>query len=500
MKRLLIVTALIEFGAGLGMAPRVQAVEPTSTNAPPPHLLLLDDLGHVVRVPIGELDRLLLPPPGVGLTHQIPNPVAGSATTDDVSQRMQEGREGREEFQFFPAVPPRLMPYLAGIDEYGNTALRPGGLISFVPLDALVQGAKYRLSEVGLRYSLQQSFTGIGMNEVMKGSSTLGFYTFDLKAGWAVLEAPSAGSAGWITTQVEAKTGLGDAGNTQSPKSNLGTLTEANDDWSSVNGFRVPALAWQQSLRDGEVVVVAGMVSQRHYLDANTAAHTARGEFMNSGLVHSQVMPLADYNFGLNLQWQPKNEWYAMIGASAGNATAGHTPWTDFSWQHWSLVSEFGYAPTDFLGLGSGVYRLQPFVADAGGPTQAGLCFNLEQRLGPDSPFTWFGRFGFGGSAVTAGASEQAGTGFVLQAPLKHIGLVPKLVNDLFGVGFVWSQPSATTKTIYHENEYILESFYTLQLTPTMKLQPDLQVVWNPAFSPDAGPALVSQLQLNLAW
>jgi len=33
-----------------------------------------------------------------------------------------------------------------------------------------------------------------------------------------------------------------------------------------------------------------------------------------------------------------------------------------------------------------------------------------------------------------------------------------------------------------------------------MKLQPDLQIVWNPAFNPDAGPALVAQLQLNLAW
>ena len=101
---------------------------------------------------------------------------------------------------------------------------------------------------------------------------------------------------------------------------------------------------------------------------------------------------------------------------------------------------------------------------------------------------------------MTADAAAEVGTGFIMQAPLKHAGLVPKLSNDLLGVGFVWSQPSATTKTIYHENEYVLESFYTLQLTPTITLQPDLQVVWNPAFNPIAGPALVAQLQLNLAW
>ena len=101
------------------------------------------------------------------------------------------------------------------------------------------------------------------------------------------------------------------------------TLTDPTGIWSSVNGFRVPELAWQQSLRDGEVVVVAGMISQRNYLDGNAAAHTGRGEFMNSALIHSQVMPLAEYNFGVNLQWQPRDEWYAMAGASVGNAPAG---------------------------------------------------------------------------------------------------------------------------------------------------------------------------------
>lgn len=87
-----------------------------------------------------------------------------------------------------------------------------------------------------------------------------------------------------------------------------------------------------------------------------------------------------------------------------------------------------------------------------------------------------------------------------MHAPLKHAGLVPKLSNDLLGVGFVWSQPAATTKTIYHENEYAFESFYTLQLTPTLRLQPDLQLVWNAAHNPDAGPAAVFQLQLPLTW
>ena len=33
-----------------------------------------------------------------------------------------------------------------------------------------------------------------------------------------------------------------------------------------------------------------------------------------------------------------------------------------------------------------------------------------------------------------------------------------------------------------------------------MKLQPDLQIVWNRAHNPDPGPATVFQLQLDIAW
>jgi hypothetical protein len=200
----------------------------------------------------------------------------------------------------------------------------------------------------------------------------------------------------------------------------------------------------------------------------------------------SQVLPLSRYNFGVNLQWQPLDEWYGMLGASAGNAQAGQAPWTDFSWDTYSVLGEFGYAPNNLLGLGPGVYRIQPFVARADGPTQGGLCFDLQQQLGEHAPFGWFGRFGFGGSDVTAGASAQVGTGFIMKGPLKYAGLFPGREQDAAGIGFVWSQPSATSAPVAHESEYVLEAGYVLQLTSLMKLQPDLQVVWNPAYNPGA--------------
>ena len=49
-----------------------------------------------------------------------------------------------------------------------------------------------------------------------------------------------------------------------------------------------------------------------------------------------------------------------------------------------------------------------------------------------------------------------------------------------------------------HSNEYGFEATYVLQLTPLATLQPDLQVIWNPANNPNADHNIIFQLQLNL--
>jgi hypothetical protein len=479
----------------LCFAPDLHA-EGTNSASSTNELLLLNKLGQPVAVPTNQVPSGLLPPADIGLQGQIPEPEKGSSQPPEVLEKL---RAAAKQFRWFPSVPPPLMPYLASQAEYGNTVARPGPLIPDYPLEPVVQGIKYRLSEYGLRYSLQQTLNYVSLTDVKKGENILTYYTLNYKAKWAVYSSAGADNAGWVTTQVGAKTGLGPNGGTQDARSNLGTTTDPTGIWSSVNGVRVPELAWQQSLRGGEILAVAGMVNQRNYFDANNYAQSGRSQFMNSALIHSMVMTIPRYNFGLNLQYQPLEEWYAMVGSSAGNNSAGQAPWTDFSFHTWSLFGEFGYAPRDFLGLGPGIYRIQPFGGEAEGPTEGGLCFNLQQQLGRSSPFGWFGRFGFGGEKISTSADEQIGSGFVMHAPLAHFGLVPRLNNDLLGVAFVWSQPGATDKHIYHENEYVAETFYALQFSPTIKLMPEFQYISNPTFSSHEH-ATVAQLQLVLTW
>jgi hypothetical protein len=75
-------------------------------------------------------------------------------------------------------------------------------------------------------------------------------------------------------------------------QTNIGSLTNPTGFWSTHSGFRVPELAWQQSFLSGHIVALAGVVSQGNYIDANTYANTGRGQFINSALINSMVLPL----------------------------------------------------------------------------------------------------------------------------------------------------------------------------------------------------------------
>lgn len=478
----------------------VRPGEPAATNAPGGQMLITDDSGRLVAVPTNAVSRKFHPPSGLGITNQVPSPTPGVPTPGPVQEREQNQRAGQDELKFFPPFAPQLAPYLASVDQFGNTALKPGALFPWAPNDVLPQRAKYWASEFGLRYSLQQSLTYVSMTDVMQGDNTLAYYTLSFAAKWAVYNDPPSGTAGWLSTQIKVKTGLGDSGDTQSAKSNLGTITDPTGLWSSFNGIAIQELAWQQSFRNGDLVFLGGVLNQANYLDVNSFANNGRSQFVNSALINSLVLPLPAYRFGVNLQWQFADEWYAMACASVGAASGGEAPWTHCSFDNWSAVWELGYMPTNVLGLGPGIYRLQPFVARVGDALEPGIGFNFQQQLGERSPIGCYGRFGVGGESVTAGAAAQIGTGLVVRGPLDRLGLARSRSNDGLGVGFLWSQPSASSTKVFHENEFGLEAIYVLQLTPLAKLQSDFQAVCNPAYNPDASHAFVFQVQLAFAW
>jgi carbohydrate-selective porin OprB len=295
--------------------------------------------------------------------------------------------------------------------------------------------------------------------------------------------------------------GLGADLDDQSPRANIGAASSPNNNYRH-NHIGVQEMAWAQSFFDGHFVAMAGLINQTNYLDINRYANSAHGQFLNSALVNSQVLPAPSNNLGLNFQWQPVDGFYAMLGLGPNNQQLGQNPAHDVSNENFSYVGELGLVVSDLWGLGQGTYRLQPFTATFDGKSGNGIALNLEQQLGAGSPLGAFARVGVGDhvtGSIPGGVQAQASAGLAMLAPFGQRGPFSYHNNDFAGIGFVWSEV-VDDPTFEHRNEYGVELTMAIQLTPSATIQPDLQFVWDPVSNPDSGPAIVAQIQLNIAW
>lgn len=462
-------------------------------------VLRYDNLGNLIATPRDEVPSTLLPPDAASLRYQIPRQAPGTTRPKALEERLEAQREGEDAFTWFPRFHPKLGPYIASPDAVGNTALRPGALITSTTDAEWIQAFKYRVSDYGLNYSLVQTVTWLTMDGAQSGDPSMGFYTFDWFSKWTVYSTAHGDEGGWLSSQVKVLEGFGSTRSRTVPRA-IGSLVNPASLWTGRNGVEVSEMAWQQSLDEGRVVAVAGVINQSNYLDLNTYANTARGQFLNSAFVNSMVVPLPAYSPSVNLQWQPRSSWYVMNGTSIGGIGAGRLPWVGWDDRSWSSVTEIGYVAKNVLGLGNGVYRVQPFVAQAGGDVGAGVGLNFQQRLGANTPLGWFGRFGFGGVSGASSAANQVATGMILQAPLKHLGLITEQPNDGMGLAVCWSDPFRPTGAGPVQDETAIELGYCFHLTPLVRIQPDVQFVIDPAYNARRETAVVFQLQLDINW
>lgn len=402
----------------------------------------------------------------------------------------------------FPQQLRPLQPYLQMANRFGTNALKPGALIASDPISSAAQAIKTEAAKIGLRYSLDQTLVVSSMSNRVSGDQTIGAYAYDFFGNWTIFEGDElGGTCGWLTTKVVGDVGLGVDLKGQSPRSNIGAISSPNNNYRSTTGA-MEELAWAQSFADGRFIAMVGQINQTNYLDINRYANTAHGQFLNSALSNSEVLPAPGNNLGINVQWQPVETFYAMFGFGPNNQALGASVWRDVSADNVSYVGEIGFVLHDVWGLGPGTYRAQPFVATVNGDTGGGVAFNVGQQLGVNSPLGCFARVGFGDDvtgSISGSVKTQVTAGLAMLSPFGERGFFSSPNDDFAGMGFVWSQP-VDTPGLDHQDEYALELTCAIQLTPTSTIQPDLQFVWDPINNPDGGPATVFQIQLNIAW
>ena len=134
-----------------------------------------------------------------------------SKPPEELQEKLESMREGLPAFEWFPAAPPHLMPYLYSQDELGNTVARPGPLIDVFPpgtagagkQDLAVRTRPALLAGAGL-YLLRHERRDAGrqrpgqLQPRPRGRS-----------GRCSICVATAGTAGWISAQIEYQTALG---------------------------------------------------------------------------------------------------------------------------------------------------------------------------------------------------------------------------------------------------------------------------------------------------
>lgn len=401
------------------------------------------------------------------------------------------------QWDWFPAAEPHLAPYLASLNMYGSNCLAQDSLIPSDPLSEAAQWVKTELARYGINYRLNQSYSFAAMSNVTRGNHTLNFYNMQLLANWVVFNSTDlGGTSGWLTLQANAGLGLGFELRDESPQQNIGTATWPNYGWVTSEAY-ISQVSWSQSFFDGQLIVQGGMVDPTIAIDANQYANDQYSQLMNWAFVNSQVLPYAFGSLGAMVQWQPLDWLYFMVSTGANNTPSGRPPWYEVSGRNWSTIGEIGLISENTFGLGPGVFRVQPFIATVAGDTSAGVAFNIEQQLGHESPFAVYARVGFGTdeTARINGAQTQAAGGLAIIGPDPSGKL--RQAFDYFAIGAAWTRSGSPAAT--HEDEFLLEATIVRNITPTLAIQPDLQLIWDPSYGTSDFNVLF-QVQLVFTW
>ena len=398
-----------------------------------------------------------------------------------------------------PRCHPQLAPYLASLNLLPAESGVPGALFPDDPASRANASVKEMLLDHGFSYLLFQSFGMSITPSRVRDPAVGGLWAGQ---GFGFLEvfdhSRDGGSAGWVSTEINWVLGLGGSVGYEDPSDRIGTLTQPQGLLVG-DGFWIAELAWQQSFFEGSVVATVGMIDQQNYFDVNTFANNQFTQLMANPFVNSQVIAAPPQGIGINVAWQPTDWFYAVYGSFTTASTPGSAPFANLGTANWANQFEFGLITEDLLGIGRNVFRVQPFIATVDDVTSGGIGFNVEQTFGgPDGHVGWFGRFGACNPDVCVnGFATEIATGIAWESSPNPERLVVSEA-DRWALGFFWGRPAEAGA--YLPDEYGVELMYSIQLTSTLSLRPDVQFIWTAGDAPTRQPATVVQLQATLVW
>jgi hypothetical protein len=194
--------------------------------------------------------------------------------------------------------------------------------------------------------------------------------------------------------------------------------------------------------------------------------------FLSAAFSDSPAMAFPAAGLGAAVAVYP-TDWLYLIGgvhdASARRTQVGFNSIDDKDFFYAGEVGFTPWAGTDH----EGHYHLTGWRSEKasrlGKPSGHGFRLYGEQALGPQGRIVPFARYGYSSGGITS-TKQDASVGIALEDPFAH-------PRDLIGIALGWGEP----KRSQDRDQYTLEAFYRLQLTPLLSVTPDTQVIFDPS-------------------
>ena len=298
------------------------------------------------------------------------------------------------------------------------------------------------------------------------------------------------------------------------------SLFGVNDDFGGERSIDVTELWFEQHwmndrlrLRMGKLDLSGGFECRGcpASFDANQYANDETAQFLNGALVNNPTIPFPDNGLGMMLYFSPLPGWYASAGAADAKGDARTTGFdTAFDGDHdYFYICETGIVPlirTD-KGPMPGSYRIgvwhdrQPKSEWNGGSDDSDTGFyasfdqlvyreNTEDKQG----LGLFGRLGWGDDDIQANSFDS-----FISGGMQYTGLLPEREEDKLGIGFAYG--NTNDKGAFSANyENVVEAYYNAELTPWLRVTPDVQWVSNPGGADAGGDALICGLRAQVTF
>jgi hypothetical protein len=278
---------------------------------------------------------------------------------------------------------------------------------------------------------------------------------------------------------------------TQTMERDVGSISNL-DEIASSHPTCLPRLYYAQSFFDDRALVMAGKVSMNDVIMNNIFSSDETRQYLSQPFVGNDVWPVSfqDHSLGVSFASLPAS--WLFVNASVIDAGGTQDPWIDANFGN-------GYAIASEVGLLAELSGLPTRVSFAWCGTNA----NEDTAKGIATPGLWGNAYGLVAQSlvlsgigvwsqwtwadedVASSAQNEVALGITLDDCFGRHG-------DGFGTAIAWSQPADSTL----EDQVLLESYYRMQVTGSVQVSLDTQILMPSANSGVDDPTVIGSLRV----